>query len=87
MIRLENWRYATRFEGGQWRLHGTVYDHPYIADGKAVWPSTPVYFQRDLMLLRTKSGSEYILGNCSGDLNEEVRYIIKDIARGHYQRM
>ena len=61
--RLENWSYVTAHQNkGKSGLHGDVYGHPKIPDGKTIVTSTIVDYDETFNLFITISGSHYELG-------------------------
>lgn len=83
MKELHNWKYIVEFCGGydRWRLSGIN------QDGKDIVTSTPVAFDSMEKIVTTKSGSQYKLINCAANEEEQIRYILEDVERGHSLHM
>jgi hypothetical protein len=86
-IRLENWRYTVRMccSGDSWCLSGEAYGHPRFPPGHSVSTSSPVSFNKQDMVVTTYSGSIYKLGECAGNLEEQLHYIEEDVERARKQ--
>ena len=58
------WSLVVEFGCGTdtWRLSGNVYNHPNFADGKIIFPSSIVSFDKTAMQIVTESGRKYQLG-------------------------
>lgn len=76
MFKLENWSIlrftADPYQAPElWKQHliGTVYGHPYIADGKIVSTSSIVGCEGEF--IKTKSGSLYDLGKVNPEYEKE----------------
>lgn len=86
MINLENWAYRTLMGGGykrdSWRLYGEVYGHPEREDGAGVYVSRPIDFDAEARTIKGLSGRLYKLGECAGNEEEQIQFILNDIERG-----
>lgn len=89
LVQLENWHYQVELGGGydSWRLNGEVYGHPNYSPGASVHVSTPKAFDESKMIITTASGRKYRLGNCDGNLDEQMGHIRDDITRGGTQKL
>ena len=77
--KLENWSWQYS-RGGYYTIKGNVYNHPNYENGTFISISTPISFNETEMILRTSSGSIYLLGECSTEKERQVQYI-KDYLR------
>jgi hypothetical protein len=84
IILLKNWAYRVNmgpWNDDRWGLTGEAYGHPRFPDGEIVTTSTPKAFDRESMVVITLSGSIYMLGDCGGNLEEQIQHIVKDVKR------
>lgn len=84
---LHDWHYGVNMGCGvdSWQLTGRVYGHPNVSLGGQVFTSTPKKFDRENMIVETASGRKYKLFNCAGKLEEQIKHIEDDIAKGGTQ--
>jgi hypothetical protein len=77
---LEDWAYKVIMQcnGDIWALHGIRIGHPRVHGYGSV--STPAEFDEEKMIIKTFSGSVYKLGNCGGNLKQQIAYIKEDVA-------
>lgn len=79
MKHLSNWRFQMHLNGGGdiWGLHG------YNDEDKFVMIGTPKHFDEKNMVVTT-TRSIYQLGQCAGNLEENIQEIKDTIERGGY---
>ncbi len=81
VVEIEDWRYMVDMGCNLdlWVLSGDVYGHPMFPNGSHICVSTPKKLDRNEMAVTTASGRIYHLGNCDGNLLEQLQYIEDDI--------
>lgn len=82
VVELHHWGYQVDMGCGnsdQWRLGGRPVGHPHVKDFAFVYVSTPVWFDRETMRMKTASGRTYQLYECSGKLEDQIEHILNDI--------
>ena len=82
-VLLEDWHYMVDMSigGDTWRLSGKAWNHPNFTSGMLICVSTPKFLDREKRIVITASGRNYRLGNCSGNEDEQFKYIREDIDR------
>ena len=88
MPRLENWSITTDCQNEflapelmKKKLHGNVYNHPNFADGTPVSTSTLKEFDYENRIAKTRSGTEYELGEIDKSYEkylEENNIVLED---------
>jgi hypothetical protein len=76
MSRLENWYYLTSVGG----FHDTNNITGNLFGDQKFWTIPQIVaFDKKKMAVRTYSGSVYLLGRCSGNLEQEINFIEEDV--------
>ena len=88
VVQLEQWHYMVDMGCGSdmWGLCGKAFSHPHFKDGHFIMVSTPVELDEVNMIVKTSSGRLYELGECKGNLEQQLGYIREDIKHGGTSR-
>ena len=71
--------------GDLWRIHGKAMNHPVVAPGEMIMPSSPTSYDPEAKRFTTVSGRVYQIESF-GELEEKfVEQIQKDIAAKGYE--
>lgn len=71
--------------GDLWRIHGKVENHPNVAPGEMIMPSSPVEYDPETKRFKTISGRVYQIESFGEPEEEFVEQIQSDIAVKGYE--
>lgn len=87
MVHIYEVRYLMEIAGGGdlWRIHGKVENHPNVASGAMIMPSSPVEYDPETKRFKTISGRVYQIESFGELESKFVEQIQKDIAEKGYE--